>query len=214
VIPWRWLGEVEHGAAVAQQEAARAAILAGDGDAQVVFLASHPPTITLGHRADRANVLVDPAAAAAAGVAIVATSRGGDVTYHGPGQLMIYPVVRVRSVVGYLAAVAEEIVAAAAACGVPGARFERDPAGVWLGDAKLAACGLHLARGVAIHGWAWNVATPPSAWDMIVPCGLRTPVVSLAEAAAARGALPPPPVAELAERLGPAVAARLSAAVV
>jgi lipoate-protein ligase B len=96
---------------------------------------------------------------------------------------------------------------------VPGARFERDPAGVWLGDAKLAACGLHLARGVAIHGWAWNVATPPSAWDMIVPCGLRTPVVSLAEAC--RGARRPAAAARRragrasAARLGPRVAAAL-----
>lgn len=209
MIGWRWLGEVEHGAAIAAQEAARAAILAGDAGAAVVFLAAHPPTITLGHAADRRHVLIDDDEARARGVAIVPASRGGDVTYHGPGQLMVYPVVRVRSVVGYLEAVAEELCALAAACGVDGATFRRDPAGVWLGEHKLAACGLHLARGVAIHGWAFNVSTPPAAWQMIVPCGLAAPLVSLAEACAARGASPPPSVEALAHRLGPSLAARL-----
>jgi lipoyl(octanoyl) transferase len=142
-------------------------------------------------------------------VTIAPVSRGGDVTYHGPGQLMVYPVVRVRSVVAFLERVAVAIAAECAAVGVEGARFERDPAGLWLGPAKLAACGLHLARGVAIHGWAWNVATPAEAWQAIVPCGLAVPQVSLAEACAARGLPPPPPLAELAARLGPRVAAAL-----
>lgn len=210
MIAWRWLGRVAHADAVALQEAHRQAILAGDADAAVVLLCEHPPVITLGQSADRGHVLIDDAEAARRGVTITKASRGGDVTYHGPGQLMIYPVMRVRSVVAFLAEVAGALAAACAALGVDGARFERDPAGLWLGDAKLAACGLHLARGVAIHGWAWNVATPPAAWSAIVPCGLAVPQVSLAEACAARGLPPPPPLDELAARLGPQLAVALA----
>ncbi|MBK7073928.1 MAG: lipoyl(octanoyl) transferase LipB [Myxococcales bacterium] len=209
MIAWRWLGRVGHADAVALQEAHRQAIHAGDADAAVVLLCEHPPVITLGQSADRGHVLIDDDEAARRGVTITKASRGGDVTYHGPGQLMVYPVVRVRSVVAFLERVAGALAAECAAVGVDGARFERDPAGLWLGPAKLAACGLHLARGVAIHGWAWNVATPPAAWSAIVPCGLAVPQMSLAEACAARGLPPPPPLDELAARLGPRLVAAL-----
>jgi len=209
VIAWRWLGRVGHADAVALQEAHRQAIHAGDADAAVVLLCEHPPVITLGQSADRGHVLIDDDEAARRGVTITKASRGGDVTYHGPGQLMVYPVVRVRLVVAFLERVAGALAAECAAVGVDGARFERDPAGLWLGPAKLAACGLHLARGVAIHGWAWNVATPPAAWSAIVPCGLAVPQMSLAEACAARGLPPPPPLDELAARLGPRLVAAL-----
>ena len=209
MIAWRWLGRVGHADAVALQEAHRQAIHAGDADAAVVLLCEHPPVITLGQSADRGHVLIDDDEAARRGVTITKASRGGDVTYHGPGQLMVYPVVRVRLVVAFLERVAGALAAECAAVGVDGARFERDPAGLWLGPAKLAACGLHLARGVAIHGWAWNVATPPAAWSAIVPCGLAVPQMSLAEACAARGLPPPPPLDELAARLGPRLVAAL-----
>lgn len=209
-LPWLWQGQVAHAAAVAEQEARRAAIHAGDVGAAAVLLCEHPPVITLGHSADRAHVLIDDAEAARRGIAIAPVSRGGDVTYHGPGQLMIYPVVRVRRVVEFLAAVAAEIAAVCAELGVDGAAFRREPAGLWLGDAKLAACGIHVSRGVAIHGWAWNVATPPEAWRAIVPCGLAAPLVSLAEACAARDLPPPPPLDVLAARLGPRLARALA----
>ncbi len=210
VARWRWLGRIDHAAAVADQEARRDRILAGDDAAQAVLLCEHPPVITLGKSARPDNVRASAAELAARGVAVVAASRGGDVTYHGPGQLMIYPVVRVRtSLVDFLATVAGVLATAAAELGVDGAEFRREPAGLWLGEAKLAACGLHLRRQVAIHGWAWNLATPPAAWTAIVPCGLATPVVSLAEACAARGLPPPPAVAELAARIGPRLAVAL-----
>lgn len=209
-LAWRWLGAVAHADAVALQEATRAAVLAGDDGAQTVFLCEHPPVITLGHTADRRHVLIDDAEAARRGVTIATASRGGDVTYHGPGQLMIYPVVRVRSVVGFLAAVAAELAALCAELGVPGAEFRRAPAGLWLDDAKLAACGVHLARGVANHGWAWNVATPPDAWRAIVPCGLAVAQVSLVEACAARAVPPPPSIDALAARLGPRLTTALA----
>lgn len=210
MIDWIWQGRVDHAVAVAEQEARRAAILAGDASAATVLLCEHPPVITLGHSADRANLLIDDAEAARRGVTIATVSRGGDVTYHGPGQLMIYPVVRVTRVIGFLETVAAELAALCAELGVVGAGFRRDPAGLWLDDHKLAACGVHVSRGVAIHGWAWNLATPAAAWDAIVPCGLRAPVISLADACAARGLPPPPPIDVLAARLGPRLARALA----
>ena len=92
---------------------------------------------------------------------------------------MIYPVVKIRSVVELLARVAGAIVDACGALGAPGAAWHRDPAGVWKDGAKLAACGIHVARGVSIHGFALDVATPREAWARIRPCGLATPQVSL-----------------------------------
>jgi lipoyl(octanoyl) transferase len=96
---------------------------------------------------------------------------------------MIYPIVRVTSVVGFLSAIAGALAEAAAQFGVHGAEFRRDPAGLWLGDAKLAACGIHIARGVSVHGWALDVATPAEAWQRIRPCGLSVPQTSIARAA-------------------------------
>ena len=208
---WRWLGRVEHAIAVAAQEARRERVLAGDDGAQAVLLCEHPPVITLGKSAVPGNVRAGADELARRGVTVARASRGGDVTYHGPGQIMIYPVVRVRgSVVAFLETIAGVLADACAALGVDGAAFRREPAGLWLGDAKLAACGLHLRRHVAIHGWAWNVATPPEMWTMIVPCGLTTPVVSLAEACRARALPPPPPLPELAARIGPRLVAALA----
>lgn len=214
VPPWRWLGEVGHAEGLALQEALRDRLLAGDEAAAAVLLCRHPPTVTLGRSADPAHVLVSPEALAAAGVAVAQASRGGDVTFHGPGQLMVYPVVRLRrGVVAYLEAIAGALAAVAAELGVPGAAWRREPAGLWLptpdGDAKLAACGLHLRRGVAVHGWALDVATPASAWSAIVPCGLGTPVTSLDAERRRRGLPPAPPVAEVAALAGPRVAAAL-----
>jgi lipoyl(octanoyl) transferase len=187
---------------VEEMERRRAAILGGDESAAAVLLCEHEPVITLGRAARAENVLVPEAALAARGVELAASSRGGDVTYHGPGQLMVYPVVRLhRGVVAHLELVFGVLAEVAALLGAPGARFRRDPAGLWLGDRKLAACGLHVRRGVAIHGFAFDVATPPDAWSAIVPCGLRAaPVVSLARALGSGAAVPA--VAEVADLVG------------
>jgi lipoyl(octanoyl) transferase len=169
-----FLGRVPYEQVLADQLAARERVWAGGAGA--IMLCEHPAVITLGRSANRAHVL------AAGDVPVVQIERGGDVTYHGPGQLMIYPVVRIKSVVAFLEAVAAAIADACAALGVPGAEFRRDPAGLWLGTAKLAACGIHVARGVSVHGWALDVDTPADAWRRIVPCGLSTPQISLARA--------------------------------
>lgn len=206
---WRWLGRIEHADAVARMEAVRERVLAGDGEE--LLLCEHPPVITLGRSADRGHVLASDLALAAAGVTLAPTSRGGDVTYHGPGQLMVYPVARARGgVVGFLSSIAQILADVAATLGVPGAAWQRDPAGLWWQGAKLAACGLHLRRGVAIHGWALNVATPPAMWRLIVPCGLPTPVVSLDEARASLGLPPSPPLEDIATLVGQRAVARCS----
>ena len=170
-----WLGRADYERVLADQLAARERVWAGAAGA--IYLCEHPPVITLGRSAKRDNVL------AAGDVPVVQIERGGDVTYHGPGQLMIYPVVRVKTVVGFLSAIASALADAAAVFGVRGAEFRRDPAGLWLGDAKLAACGIHIARGVSVHGWALNVCTPDDAWRRIRPCGLGVPQISVARAA-------------------------------
>jgi lipoate-protein ligase B len=113
-----------------------------------------------------------------------------------------------RGVVEFLTRVADVLRDACAALGVPGAEFRRAPAGLWLGDAKLAACGIHIARGVTIHGFALNVATPDAAWQRIRPCGLSVPQISLAAALAARG-LPAVSVEQVADEVGPRLSSAL-----
>ena len=190
---WRWLGRAEFRAVLADQLAARERVWAGEPG--VVLLCEHSPVITLGRSASVANIL------AAGDIPIERIERGGEVTYHGPGQLMVYPVVRLRSVVAFLERVAGAIAETCAALGAPGAAWRRDPAGVWLDGKKLAACGIHVARGVSVHGFALDVDTPPAAWRAIRPCGLDVPQISLARA---RGA--PIAVDEVAQELGPRVA--------
>jgi lipoyl(octanoyl) transferase len=206
-LPWRWLGRSAYAPLVDEMERRRAAILAGDEGAAALLLCEHEPVITLGRGARAENVLLPAAALAARGVELVRSSRGGDVTYHGPGQLMVYPVVRLhRGVVAFLELVAGVLAEVAGELGAPGAAFRRAPAGLWLGDRKLAACGLHVRRGVAIHGFAFDIDTPADAWAAIVPCGLAgAPVISLARAVG--GGVPS--VAEVAELVGP----RLSEAI-
>jgi lipoyl(octanoyl) transferase len=190
--PWHWLGRAAFRDVLATQLGARERVWAGEPGA--VFLCEHPPVITLGRSATPANIL------AAGDIPIERIERGGEVTYHGPGQLMVYPVVRLRSVVAFLERVAGAIIETCAALGAPGAAWQRDPAGVWLDGKKLAACGIHVARGVSVHGFALNVDTPPDAWRAIRPCGLDVRLVSLAQV---RGA--PIGVAEVAHVLGPRV---------
>lgn len=196
MLAWHWLGRRAYARAVSDQLAVRERVWAGGPGA--ILLCEHPPVITLGRSASRADVL-NPGE-----VSVVQADRGGCVTYHGPGQLMIYPVVRIKTVLGFLSAIAAVLVEAVASFGVCGAEFRRDPAGLWLGDAKLAACGIHLARSVSVHGWALNVATPAEAWHRIRPCGLTVPQVSVATAASREIS-----VEEMATEVGPRLARAL-----
>jgi lipoyl(octanoyl) transferase len=194
-LAWTWLGRIDYADAVTRMEALRARVLDGDRDAETLILCEHPPTITLGRRARVENVIASGAELAARGVAVVQSSRGGDVTYHGPGQLVAYPVVRLDDgVVAHVSRLARAAIDVAAGCGVR-ARFDRDRPGVWTDDAdggaKLAAVGVHVHRRVAIHGIALNVNTALDAFALIVPCGLcNTRVTSIAAASGTRPDLP------------------------
>lgn len=201
---------MSHAEAVELQERTRDRVLANE-PASTLLLCEHHPVVTLGRGASLENVRSSTAAMEAAGVEVRRASRGGDVTFHGPGQLMVYPVVRLRTgIVAYLESIATALGAVAATYGVTGARWRRDPAGLWIESRKLAACGVHLRRRVAIHGFALNVSTPESAWRHIVPCGLADyGVTSMARERRERGLGAAPRVAEVAETAAPLLVAAL-----
>jgi lipoyl(octanoyl) transferase len=203
MLAHRWLGRAEYRDVLALQLATRERVWAG-GDGELL-LCEHPPTITLGRSAKRDNILASPEDLSRAGVTVEQIERGGDVTYHGPGQLMIYPIVKLKSVVEFLERVAGAITDACAEVGVRGCAWQRDPAGVWIDGQKIAACGIHVARGVSVHGFALDIATPAEAWARIRPCGLALPQTSVS---AQRGA--PIAVEALADIVGPLVVTALA----
>jgi lipoyl(octanoyl) transferase len=176
-----WLGRVGYREAVdLQEERARALKAAQDGGPPAVerlLLLEHPPVITLGRNASEADVLADAATLAARGVTLEKTNRGGQVTYHGPGQLVGYPILDLhpdRHDVGrYLRDLEEVLIRTLAHCGVAAGR-RPEGTGVWAGGAKIAALGVHLSRWVTTHGFALNVTTDLSHFGLIVPCGIRT----------------------------------------
>jgi lipoyl(octanoyl) transferase len=140
----------------------------------VLLLLEHPPVYTLGRRADRSNVLLDDARLAARGIELVEVDRGGDVTYHGPGQLVGYPILRLAGtpVVDYVRALEEVLIRTLADLGVTGERSSGFT-GVWVGERKVAAIGVRVAAGgVTSHGFALNVATDLDDFAGIVPCGI------------------------------------------
>jgi lipoate-protein ligase B len=196
---WQWLGRIDYADAVTRMEALRARILDGDDAAETLLLCEHAPVITLGRRARAEHIVASAAALAARGVTVAQSSRGGDVTYHGPGQLVAYPVMRLGTgVVDHVCRLAKAAIAVAADFGVE-ARFDRARPGVWAGEAKLAAVGVHVHRRVAIHGLALNVTTALDAFDLIVPYDIR--VTSIA---ALSGQLPP--LSDVAARFAEAFA--------
>jgi lipoyl(octanoyl) transferase len=142
-----------------------------------LLLLQHPPVITLGvkSRGDRSHVLADDVALAQEGVMLVETGRGGDVTFHGPGQLVGYPILDLnpdrRDVHRYVRDLEEVIIRMASAFGITAGRIA-GLTGVWVGDEKLAAIGVRIARWVTSHGFAFNVATDLRQFQLIVPCGI------------------------------------------
>jgi lipoyl(octanoyl) transferase len=176
-----------------------------------VVLLEHPPVYTLGRRASASNILLDEQGLAAAGIDVVTVDRGGDVTYHGPGQLVVYPIVRLagqRHVVDFVRALEQVAITALARLGVPAERRE-GLTGVWVGRTKLVAIGVRVgAGGVTSHGLAVNVDPDLAHFSGIVPCGLVSEgVTSLAALGvpAAMGAVRDAVRDALAEVLGAAV---------
>jgi lipoate-protein ligase B len=141
------------------------------------LLLEHPHVITLGRAANRANVLADDAARARFGVDLFETGRGGDVTYHGPGQLVGYPIIKLlpghQDIRRYVRNIQEVLIRSARDFGVEAEPRGGDFVGVWVGDEKLAAIGVRISRWVTMHGFAFNVATDLNYFQLIVPCGIR-----------------------------------------
>jgi lipoyl(octanoyl) transferase len=168
------LGLVEYGEALALQERVRTARQA-DAVPDVMLLLEHPPTYTRGRRSAPGELPMGEDWYRMQGFEIVDVNRGGKITYHGPGQLVGYPIVRVDDVVRYIRTLEQGIVAALADEGVSArARPEDGPdyTGVWVGERKIASLGVHVARGVTTHGWAVNVENDLQPFSWVVPCGL------------------------------------------
>ena len=191
-----WLGRVRYGEAHSLQERLLDARLRGAiGD--TLLLLEHEPVITLGRGAHDENVLVPRAHLAKLGVELHETGRGGDVTYHGPGQLVAYPIFDLRpdrcDVRRYVRDLAQVMIMLARESGVEASFIEGDPKlvgvwadtmspGAWAGDprkpsgalrpAKIGAIGVRISRWVTMHGFAFNVSTELAGFDVIVPCGI------------------------------------------
>jgi lipoate-protein ligase B len=163
-----------------QRELARARI-SGELAQDVLLLVEHPPVITLGRSAKERHLILSRAALAARGIELHEVERGGDVTFHGPGQLVGYPIVDLRrhkqDLHWYLRQLEEAVIRAVGQYGIAG---ERNPSytGVWTAGRKLASIGVHARDWVTWHGFALNVTTDLSFFDLIVPCGIRGVVMT------------------------------------
>ena len=144
----------------------------------LLLLLQHPPVITLGvkSRNARTNIVASDTQLAEAGVAVFESGRGGDVTYHGPGQLVGYPIFDLnpnrRDVHRYVRDVEQALIDAVAAFDISANRVE-GLTGIWVGNHKLAAIGVRISRWITSHGFALNVGTNLSHFDLIVPCGIQ-----------------------------------------
>ncbi len=165
------LGVVPYERAYDLQHELQQQVIDGQCEGTLLIL-EHPPTITVGKDGTLANVLVPPPELARRGVALFFADRGGDVTYHGPGQLVAYPIMNVGEAGPrrFVHDLEETVIQTLASFSIEG---ERDPshAGIWVGGEEIAAIGLGLRRRVTRHGVALNVNTDLAAFDLINPCG-------------------------------------------
>jgi lipoyl(octanoyl) transferase len=177
VTPELWtcmLGTVPYRDAVVLQDALRARVLARELP-DVVLLLEHPPVYTLGRRSAPGDLPMGEEFWRARGIDVVRTPRGGKLTYHGPGQLVGYPIMRAGDVVSYIRTMEEAIVAAVAEHGIASrGRDHEGPqyTGVWVQERKLASIGVHLSKGVSAHGFAINVDNDVEPFHQVVACGL------------------------------------------
>jgi lipoyl(octanoyl) transferase len=147
-----------------------------------LFIVEHPHVVTMGRNGHHENLLAAPELLARSGIEFFETDRGGDVTYHGPGQIVGYPILDLREwkrdVHAYVRAIEEVIIRALAGFGIESWR-EAGATGVWTREGKIAAIGVHISRWVTSHGFALNVDTDLNYFQYIVPCGLTRPVASM-----------------------------------
>jgi lipoyl(octanoyl) transferase len=178
-----WLGRIEYPEAWSWQREIFLARLEGEcGDC--LMLLEHPPTYTLGRRALAQDLVYSPDECERRGIAVFHVDRGGRSTYHGPGQLVGYPIVALGKrydVLSYLRVLEEALIRTAAHLGVEAHR-DGHHTGVWVGRNKLAAIGVKVTRGITMHGFAFNVTTDLSMFSGIVPCGIPDRWVTSIEA--------------------------------
>jgi lipoyl(octanoyl) transferase len=181
------LGRMSWHDAWARQEQSHAEVALGADEC--VLLVEHPHVITLGRQADvaRRSLRVDEARLRALGYDLAETDRGGNVTYHGPGQIVAYPIIRLSdhklSVGAYVRRLQDAVIDCLARCTIR-AKLDPSAVGVWVeeqgGDAKICAVGVRVKRGITMHGLALNVETDLKRFEVIVPCGLEgRPVTSM-----------------------------------
>ncbi len=172
---WDWLARVPYQSGLDLQSALVTRRQAGTVD-DTLLLLEHPPVITLGRSAARDNVHLSPAVLEEKGVELFQTGRGGDVTFHGPGQVVGYPVMDLnpdrRDVHRYIRDLEDVLMRTAADYDVEATRVQ-GLTGIWVGMDKLAAIGVRISRWVTSHGFAFNVETDLSWFDLIVPCGIH-----------------------------------------
>jgi lipoyl(octanoyl) transferase len=169
------LGTLEYSDALALQEEVRAARQAG-AVPDVLLTLQHPPVYTRGRRSADGELPMGEDWYRMQGIDVITTDRGGKVTYHGPGQLVGYPIVEVTDVVAYVRSLEQALVSALAEEGISSrARFDDGPdfTGVWVGERKIASIGVHVQRGVTTHGFAVNIENDLQPFGFIVPCGLE-----------------------------------------
>jgi lipoyl(octanoyl) transferase len=204
-IEARWLGRIDYREAHALQQRL-VAERADDEIADQLLLLEHPPVLTLGRNSDPAHILASPQELRARGIEVIQVERGGEVTYHGPGQLVAYPIAalarRGLMIRPFVRALEAALVATCAAHGVAAQRRDGHP-GCWCdadGPAprKIGALGLRIERGVTYHGIALNVTVDLADFALIDPCGM--PGIVSTSIAAERGELAAPPSTESVQR--------------
>ena len=194
MIEYLWLGRVDYAEALALQQRCVEAVYAkreAQRSGHLLLLLEHPPVLTLGRNASRENILASDALLAARGITVHGINRGGDVTYHGPGQLVGYPTFDLRSLAGpsgrrlgpvdFVRQMEEALMRLCSSYGIEGNRVA-GRTGVWVGatgtERKIAAIGVHVSRGITSHGFALNVTTDPADFQWIVPCGIADRAVT------------------------------------
>lgn len=172
-LPFIDLGRIDYDAAWTLQRTLQQEQIAGRRGPLVLFV-EHPPTITLGRRGSEGDVVAPEAVLRRRGVAVHETDRGGQVTYHGPGQIVAYPLVNVQKMGlhEYMRLLEESVIRTVARWGIEGYRVE-GRTGVWVGKEKICAMGIHVRRWWSTHGLALNVTTDLNHFGLIVPCGIR-----------------------------------------
>jgi lipoate-protein ligase B len=165
------LGSVPYREALALQERLRERRRAGELP-DLLLVLEHPPVYTKGRRTEPGDLPMDDAWYRERGIEVCNTDRGGRVTYHGPGQLVAYPVMEVERVAGFVHVMERAIVAALADEGIESEPREHPHTGIWAGDAKIASIGIRVSGGVSTHGLAVNVDNELTPFEWIVPCGI------------------------------------------